>query len=250
MQLAHQVDHGVGLGRGVVLRVAGSGPCAATCRWTATRCPGCRSVWRSAGSATASRSPSGPGRRPRARSGRSAAARRGGRPERDGRAGLRMHHDPRAVPVPVPGDDLGALPRVGGRDLLPDQGVEQRRLARLDLAGDRDAQRFVQPLQLPGEPAAGPQVVPVDPQRGLQCVARRVGQTRGPDRTAGGAATGFVTAGPPAAGWPRPSARTAAASCRSRRSSASIATITTWVSAIPTSYWQNSPRPVNVSSAG
>ena len=68
--------------------------------------------------------------------------------QRNRRTDLRVHLDPRAVPVPVPGDDLRALPRVGRRDLLPDQGVEQRGLARLDLAGDGDAQRLVEPLAI------------------------------------------------------------------------------------------------------
>ena len=38
--------------------------------------------------------------------------------------------------VGVPSDDPGALAGVGGRQLLADQGVEQRRLPGLDLAGD------------------------------------------------------------------------------------------------------------------
>ena len=49
--------------------------------------------------------------------------------------------------VAVPGDDPGALARVGGGQLLAHQGVEQRRLARLDLAGDGDPQRLVEPVE-------------------------------------------------------------------------------------------------------
>jgi hypothetical protein len=49
--------------------------------------------------------------------------------------------------VAVPRDDAGALAGVGGGELLAHQGVEQRRLAGLDLAGDCDPQRLVEPVE-------------------------------------------------------------------------------------------------------
>ena len=53
------------------------------------------------------------------------------------------------VAVAVPRDHAGALAGVGRRDVLPDEGVQQRRLPRLDLAGDGHAQRAVEaPAQL------------------------------------------------------------------------------------------------------
>jgi hypothetical protein len=57
--------------------------------------------------------------------------------------------------VSVPGDDAGALAGVGGRQLLADQRVEQRRLAGLDLAGDGDAQGLVEPVEHGLQPVAG-----------------------------------------------------------------------------------------------
>src|SRR3712207_7924893 len=58
---------------------------------------------------------------------------------------FRSQRDPRREAVPVPGHDPGALPRVRRSDLLADDGVDQRRLAGLHHAGDRDTQRLVEP---------------------------------------------------------------------------------------------------------
>ena len=46
--------------------------------------------------------------------------------------------------VPEPGDDPGGLGGVGGGDVLPHQRVDQRRLAGLERAGQRDADRLVE----------------------------------------------------------------------------------------------------------
>lgn len=54
------------------------------------------------------------------------------------------HATPVGQTVAVPGDDPGALTRVGGRQWFAHQRVQEGRPARLDLAGDRDPQRFVQ----------------------------------------------------------------------------------------------------------
>ena len=51
---------------------------------------------------------------------------------------------PVEVAVAIRGDDAGALGGVGRGDLLADEGVEQRRLAGLDLAGDGHPQRSVE----------------------------------------------------------------------------------------------------------
>ena len=66
------------------------------------------------------------------------------------------------MPRAVPGDDPRALARVGRGDLLPHQRVEQRRLARLDLARDGDPQRPVQPRHLGCSHAATAGSLPVD----------------------------------------------------------------------------------------
>src|SRR5690606_15412755 len=71
--------------------------------------------------------------------------------------------------VDVPGDDPGALTRVGGGDLLADQRVEQRRLPGLHLARDRDPQRLVEALEVVGEPGVGLRAVLV----GLDGVAQQ-----------------------------------------------------------------------------
>ena len=67
-------------------------------------------------------------------------------PERQVDAALGPQVGAHAVPeaVPVPRHDLGALAGVRGRQPLADQGVEQRRLAGLHPTGDRDAQRLVE----------------------------------------------------------------------------------------------------------
>ena len=54
----------------------------------------------------------------------------------------------------VPGDQPGAFAGVGRRELLPDQGVEQRRLPGLDPSRDGQAQWFGQPP--PGVVQLGP----------------------------------------------------------------------------------------------
>ena len=63
-----------------------------------------------------------------------------------GCAAARMGHHLVGVPVAVPGDDAGALAGVGRGEPLPDQRVEQRRLARLHPAGDGHPQRLVEPV--------------------------------------------------------------------------------------------------------
>ena len=55
-------------------------------------------------------------------------------------------------PVDVPGDDPGALPRIGRRQLFSDERIEQRRLARLDSADDRDPQGLTEPVADTPEP--------------------------------------------------------------------------------------------------
>ena len=63
----------------------------------------------------------------------------------------------------------GALGGPGGRDLLADQGVEQRGLARLEGAGQGDAQRAVEPVAVRAEHLggrAGPRRRPRVPGRG------------------------------------------------------------------------------------
>ena len=53
--------------------------------------------------------------------------------------------------MPEPGDDPGGLGGVGGRDVLPDQRIDQRRLAGLQRPGQRDADRLVEPAADPVE---------------------------------------------------------------------------------------------------
>jgi hypothetical protein len=74
-------------------------------------------------------------------------------PDRPGPAGERaplrpavgeVHHHPVRGAVAVPGHDAGALPRVRGGQLFADHGVEQGRLASLDLACDSDPEWFVE----------------------------------------------------------------------------------------------------------
>ena len=60
-------------------------------------------------------------------------------------AGSQFGDDLVAEGVAVPGHDPGALARVGRRQSLADQGVQEGRLAGLDPAGDRHPQRLVQP---------------------------------------------------------------------------------------------------------
>ena len=52
-------------------------------------------------------------------------------------------------PVAEPGDDAGRLGGVGWRDVLADERVDQRRLARLERARQRDADGLVQSLADP-----------------------------------------------------------------------------------------------------
>ncbi len=47
--------------------------------------------------------------------------------------------------VPEPGDDTGGLGGVRRRDIVADQRVDERGFARLEGAGQRDADRFAQP---------------------------------------------------------------------------------------------------------
>ena len=54
-----------------------------------------------------------------------------------------------------PGHQPGALTDVGRRDPAADQRVDQRRLARLDPAGDRHLQRRGEPAQHLGEAGGG-----------------------------------------------------------------------------------------------
>ena len=60
-------------------------------------------------------------------------------------AGPQVGDDLVAERVAVPGHDPGALAGVGGGQALADQRVQERRLARLDPAGDRHPQRLVEP---------------------------------------------------------------------------------------------------------
>src|SRR5690606_23344166 len=62
-----------------------------------------------------------------------------------GATGGGVGEDPVGVPVLVPGDDAGALARVGGGQPVADQRVEEGGLAGLDASGDGDAQRLLQP---------------------------------------------------------------------------------------------------------
>ena len=64
-----------------------------------------------------------------------------------GRAVERVDVDPVGVAVGEPGDDPGALPGVGRRQALPDEGVEQRGLAGLHPPGDGHPQRLVQAVE-------------------------------------------------------------------------------------------------------
>lgn len=50
--------------------------------------------------------------------------------------------DPLRVAFCVEGGDAGALGAVGRGDTVPDEGVEQRRLAGADASDERDGQRF------------------------------------------------------------------------------------------------------------
>ena len=52
---------------------------------------------------------------------------------------------PRLFAALVPGDDPGALPGVGGCQLLTDERIEQGRLPGLDLPGDRQPERAGEP---------------------------------------------------------------------------------------------------------
>ena len=53
--------------------------------------------------------------------------------------------DPRGGPVPEPRDDAGRLCRVGGRDVLPHQRIDQGGFAGFQRSSQRDADRLVQP---------------------------------------------------------------------------------------------------------
>jgi hypothetical protein len=61
-------------------------------------------------------------------------------------ADARMQCDRRRRREAVPGDHPRALARVGGGDPLAEHGVEERRFAGLHHSGQRQPQRFVQPL--------------------------------------------------------------------------------------------------------
>ena len=88
--------------------------------------------------------------------------------------GLGLERDPVGDAVAVPGDDAGALAGVGRRQLLAHQGVEQRGLAGLDLAGDGDPQRLVEPVEHRLEPLPGRRArARVDCVRLLEQVAAR-----------------------------------------------------------------------------
>ena len=80
--------------------------------------------------------------------------------QRPGLGVARVGAGRRVLAVRVPGHHAGALARVGRRDPLPDQGVEQRRLAGLDPAGDRHPQRLVH-VPGDGEQAALGRAAPV-----------------------------------------------------------------------------------------
>ncbi|KUY43797.1 hypothetical protein AWN58_18765 [Vibrio cholerae] len=56
-----------------------------------------------------------------------------------------MEGDAGSVPVPVPGDDPGALPRVRGRYLLAENRVQQGGLAGFDHARNGHTQRLREP---------------------------------------------------------------------------------------------------------
>ena len=121
-----------------------------------------------------------------------------------GRPVRRVQRDPRAGAVLVPGDDACALAGVGGGDLLADQRVEQRRLARLHLPGDGDPQRLVEPVEVVRETC--------DEARSsaYTSIARRGTQRRAPPdvsgcrRVPGGSCRGTVRGAGARPSTPRP----------------------------------------------
>ena len=78
----------------------------------------------------------------------------------------RVDHHLRGWALGVPGDDLGALARVGRGQLLAEQRVEQGGLAGLDLAGDGQPERPVQPVPGLGQARRVPRRRPRWPRRG------------------------------------------------------------------------------------
>ena len=94
------------------------------------------------------------------RAGRSPARRRAGRPAAaPARRRAGTSRSAAAGPARYQVTTRVHSPASDGRDLLAHQRVQQRRLARLDLAGDGDPQRPVQPVDLGVEPRATLRVV-------------------------------------------------------------------------------------------
>ena len=82
-----------------------------------------------------------------------------------GRAVGRVRGRARLRAVLVPGVQRSTVGRLDRRDLLPQDRVEQRRLAGPPRPGDGDPQRLGEPAQVVPQPLGGARVVPVERQR-------------------------------------------------------------------------------------